>query len=202
MLHIAERKELYRFLARFFAYPDAGLVASLARGDAARLAGLVSIGIPPVAQGTPVLRDLEVGYTDLFINRLGGAPVPPYGSVYLDPEAALMGESSQKVHAAYREEGLSLDGGGEPPDFLATELEFLYFLVEREEQALACENPAGAAEASVGQKRFFDGLFYPWAREFCHRLAEETTGHPLYLWGGRLLGAFCQDEKGWMERRV
>lgn len=201
MLHFAERKELYRFLARLFAYPDTDLVASLEQGEGALLAGLVSVGGPPEVRGCGDLRELEVGYTDLFINRLGGAPTPPYGSVYLDPQATLMGESSQKVQAAYRDEGLSLDGGGEPPDFIATELEFLYYLVDREGAALARGDVAEAARLTASQKRFFAELFFPWVMEFCDRLAEETMGHPLYLWGGRLLGAFCHAEKEWLDKR-
>ncbi len=202
MLHVAERKELYRFLASLFVYPDVGMVTSLGQEGATLLAGLVSVGAPPAAEGDSALRELEVGYTDLFINRLGGAPAPPYGSVYLDSEAALMGESSQKVHAAYREEGLSLDGGGEPPDFIATELEFLYYLVEREEAALARGDVAGAAEATDSQRRFFEQLFYPWVMVLCDRLAAETMGHPLYLWAARVLESFCRSEKEWFDRRI
>lgn len=201
MLHVSERKQLYRFLAGLFAYPDQELVAALARGEAMaamRLTG--SDDPPPTLPDDEPLADLEAGFTDLFINRLGGVPAPPYGSVYLEQAGNLMGASTLKVLDAYRREGLSLEGSGEPPDYLATELEFLYYLVGQEEEALQGRQVETAREFSLKQRAFVSELLMPWLPIFCRRLEAAPGGHPLYLWSGRLLRRFGELEEEWLQR--
>lgn len=198
MLHVSERKRLYSFIARLFSYPDAELLAALQDDDAALAARV--LGEPPPDSGKVTVRDLEVAYTDLFINRLGGAPAPPYGSVYLEEGGQLMGQTSLHAGEAYRAEGLSLGGSGEPPDFLSTELEFLYYLVTKEEDALGRKDIAAAREALRRQADFCRALLHPWIPLFCRKLAEDEEGHPFYLWGGRLLEEFCRLENDWLER--
>jgi TorA maturation chaperone TorD len=200
MLHVSERKLLYRFLARLFAYPDQELLDTLARGEADEAARLVGIEPPPALDAVDPLQDLEVGFTEQFINRLGGIPAPPYGSVYLEQDGILMGQSSLRALEAYRVEDLSLEGGGEPPDYLATELEFLFYLVSQEEEALSRRDVEGARDKTVKQMAFVSELLIPWVSVFCSRVEKDQLAHPLYLWGCRLLERFCAMEKDWLER--
>jgi TorA maturation chaperone TorD len=201
MLHISERKRLYAFLARIFSYPDRELTAALQDGEAAEVGGLLlTTPAPPATLSSTI--ELETAYTDLFINRLGGAPAPPYGSVYLERDERLMGQTSLHVAAAYRAEGLSLEGSGEPPDFLPTELEFLYYLVEQEEQALGRRDPAAAHAVLARQADFCRTLLHPWMPAFCVRLETDAQTHPLYRWAAGLLQEFCRVEEEWLERVV
>ncbi len=200
MLHVSERKLLYRFLAQLFAYPDPQLIDALARGDAEEAARLTGIEAPPALLEDDVLLDLETGFTSQFINRMGGVPAPPYGSLYLEQDGILMGQSSLKVLEAYRAEDLALEGGGEPPDYLATELEFLYYLVGQEEEALARRDVEGARDKTVKQRAFVSELLGPWVPVFCRRVETDERAHPLYLWGCRLLERFCAIEQDWLER--
>jgi len=201
MLHVSERKQLYRFLAGLFAYPDPELTAALARGEAAEAARLTGLDeAPPTLSEDDPLADLEAGFTDLFINRLGGVPAPPYGSIYLEQAGILMGASTLKVLDAYRKEGLSLEGSGEPPDYLATELEFLYYLVVQEEEALQGRQVETARDFSLKQRAFVSELLTPWLPVFCRRLETAPGGHPLYRWGGRLLRRFGEMEEDWLKR--
>ena len=201
MLHVSERKQLYRFLAGLFAYPDQELVTALVRGEAAEAVRLTGFEeAPPVLAEYDPLAELEAGFTDLFINRLGGVPAPPYGSIYLEQAGILMGASTLKVLDAYRREGLSLEGSGEPPDYLATELEFLYYLVGQEEEALQQRQVEAARDFSLKQRAFVSELLSPWLPVFCRRMEAAPGGHPLYLWGGRLLRRFGELEEDWLKR--
>ena len=201
MLHVSERKQLYRFLAGLFAYPDQELLTALVRGEAAEAVRLTGFEeAPPVLAEYDPLAELEAGFTDLFINRLGGVPAPPYGSIYLEQAGILMGASTLKVLDAYRREGLSLEGSGEPPDYLATELEFLYYLVGQEEEALQQRQVEAARDFSLKQRAFVSELLSPWLPVFCRRLEAAPGGHPLYLWGGRLLRRFGELEEDWLKR--
>jgi len=199
MLHVSERKRLYAFLARLFSYPDRDLATALQQGEAAEMVRLI-----PAAPASPAIStstiELETAYTDLFINRLGGAPAPPYGSVYLERDERLMGQTTLHVAEAYRSEGLSLEGSGEPPDFLPTELEFLYYLVEQEEQALGRRDLAAARRAVEHQASFCRTLLHPWIPSFGDRLEADDQTHPLYRWGAGLLRTFCRQEQEWLEK--
>lgn len=201
MLHVSERQEMYAFLARLFSYPDRELVNALVGGGATKAAARVP-GVNAQVPRSTDLRELEVAYTGLFLNRLGGAPAPPYGSVYLEPAGQLMGETTRKVAAVYRAEGLSLEGNGEPADFLPTELEFLYYLVGEGKTALAHPDLPAARAALMHQREFSRTFMHPWVPIFCRRIEEDATAHPFYRWGVLLLAAFCRQEADWLESFV
>ena len=201
MLHVSERKRLYAFLARLFSYPDRKLTEALRLGEAAEVGSLLlTTPAPPAALSSAM--DLETAYTALFINRLGGAAAPPYGSVYLDGDERLMGATTRQVAEAYRAEGLSLEGSGEPADFLPTELEFLYYLVEQEEQALGRCDSAAARHSLAKQSSFCQLFLHPWVTVFCDRIEADGQAHPLYLWAAGLLREFCRQEREWLTRVV
>ncbi len=147
-----------------------------------------------------LLKELQIAYTGLFINRLGGAPALPYGSVYLEGEKRLVGESTRRVATAYDAEGLSVQEGDEPPDFLATELEFLYFLLEQEEKALKRQDVAAARATGAKQAGFVQAFLLPWVFTFSDRVQQTPDAHPLYRWGAALLARFFHHERQWLER--
>lgn len=201
MLHVAERKRFYRFFAALFAYPDQELLTQLAGDTPVALAkALRELDPPPSLAKENPLTELQIAFTGLFINRLGGAPAPPYGSVYLEDDGRLLGPSSRKVGEIYREAGLALEGSVEPPDYLATELEYLYFLVDQEEQAFGRRDLAAAKAATSRQAAFARQFLHPWVGEFCQRLEQDSAVHPLYLWGARALARFCDIEKVWLAK--
>jgi len=196
MLHISQRQRVYAFFVQLFSYPDAELLAEL-QGETPNELGQLLAAAPP-APADLALEKLQETFTGLFISRHGGVPAPPYGSVYLD-EGTLMGASTLRVAEAYREAGLVIDGSSEPPDFLATELEYLYFLVGREEEGFKSRDVAAARQATGRQLAFLNDLLLPWLAIFVERL-EQAGADPLYLWGAQRLLAFCRDEQAWLAR--
>lgn len=78
---------------------------------------------------------LLLDYTRLF---LGPSHIlaKPYGSVWLEGEKTVMGDSTMAVLDLYREGGFDIDDEFlELPDHVAVELEFLYLLIFRENEA-------------------------------------------------------------------
>lgn len=201
MFSVTERKELYAFLAQLFSYPDAELLVALHRPRLADLLARIP-GIPAAAPSLAslTLADLEVAYTALFINRLGGVPAPPYGSVYLDGDGQLMGASSRNVAAWYTQEGLQLDTAGEPPDHLPTELEFLYYLIDQEGQALGRRDVLVAREWTAKQAAFGSAHLFAWVPQFAERLLADAEVAEPYRWGVRLLETFCRQEDEWLAK--
>ena len=202
MLHVSQRRQLYALFSTLFSYPDRTMLEQLVSGQLLQPALLLEQAEPlPVLAGEDDLEALQVAFTDLFINRRGGVPAPPYGSVYLDAGAQLHGLSTREVAAAYQTEGLVFEQSStEPADYLATELEFLYFLVTKEEQGFERRELKAAQAAVAKQARFFRELFLPWVPQFCQRIAAESPAPPFYRWSADRLGYFCTLEQEWLSR--
>ncbi len=192
MLSPFERKMIYAFLASLFHYPDEQTIEAAGSLDEKTLEGIFpGLSSPEV----PPLAELQTAYTGQFINRLGGIPAPPYGSVYLEKEARVVGQSTLAVAGLYTSAGLSLEQSSEPADYLPTELEFLYYLTEGEEQAREQQNLSTARRWVASQADFFNNFFNPWVIPFCERLTADEQAHPCYLWAAELLRRFAKLEK-------
>jgi len=188
-----QRQELYRLFARIFSYPDKAMIEDLA-DEIAAVAGLLSQD-SPLLEPFPQLNDLEVDYTELFISKRGGVPAPPYGSVYLEAAGQLMGQTTLCVLRAYEGEGLSHEEGGEPPDLISTELEFLYYLVGKEMEALSLDDLVTAQTFRQKQIDFCHTLLQPWIKQFCQRILATESPAPVYRWAAEMLLVFCQHEE-------
>ncbi|AMV71217.1 molecular chaperone TorD family protein [Desulfuromonas carbonis] len=202
MLHVSQRRQLYAMFSTLFSYPDRVILEQLVSGQLLQPAQLLDqdAQLPKLA-GENDLEALQVAFTDLFINRRGGVPAPPYGSVYLDAGEQLHGPSTGEVAQAYQAAGLVFEQSStEPADFLATELEFLYFLVGKEEQGFERRDLQAAQSAVIRQARFFQRLFAPWIPEFCGRIAAEPSAHPVYAWAAARLACFCATEQEWLTK--
>ncbi len=73
---------------------------------------------------------LEAAYVRLFVSCRGGIAAPLYQSCYSHDGAPLMGPPAVRMQQRLADAGLvRATGAVEPPDHLAVELEYLYFLV-------------------------------------------------------------------------
>jgi len=126
-------------------------------------AGARRLGEEFVAEGAD---DLLLDYTRLF---LGPTHIiaKPYGSVWLERQTTLMGESTLAVLALYKEGGFEMDQEfRELPDHIAAELEFLYLLIFRENAAHQTVKPEAVHEISNLRKRFLGEHLGRWIGSF------------------------------------
>jgi TorA maturation chaperone TorD len=118
--------------------------------------------------------DLSVEYAKLFVGPFE-LKAPPYGSVYLDKEKRVMGDSTMEVIKAYQEQGLSIDDEfKEVPDHISAELEFMYYLVHKEVEALEKGDKKRALNWIEPQEAFFSTFLKPWVPPFCEKIKEGT----------------------------
>ena len=118
--------------------------------------------------------ELLVEYSRLFLGPFG-VIAPPYGSVYLDGERRVMGDSTMEVIRMYRNEGLSGSvDTRELPDHVGVELEFMSYLVFREIKALETSDLRAAGEFVEKQERFSGEFLRRWIPPFCERIKENT----------------------------
>ena len=161
----ARRAAVYEVLTYGFSEPTLGFIEAVASEQttallkeavvgqssdadayAAGLASLSRAAASMSAQGSvAALRDMQVEYARLFTGP-GRTAVKCYASEYLDADqngkARLNGPAAVFASTAYAAEGATLaEHRGELPDHASVELEFLYHLCLREEQAWeACDD--------------------------------------------------------------
>ncbi len=118
--------------------------------------------------------DLLVEYAGLFVGPFG-LKAPPYGSVYLDGDRRVMGNSTMEVIRMYQDEGLSGNNeSNELPDHIAVELEFMSFLIFKEIEAMIKFDLGTALGAVEKQNRFLGEFLGRWVEPFCEKIKEGT----------------------------
>ncbi len=119
---------------------------------------------------------LLIDYTRLFI---GPAQIvaKPYESVWLDVQESTMGNSTLEVLDIYRDGGFEIDDAfRDLPDHIAVELEFLYLLIFRENQAHRRGDLAELRAVDDLKRRFLHGHLGRWVGPFANavRAGAET----------------------------
>ncbi|MGD9034741.1 MAG: molecular chaperone TorD family protein [Desulfobacteraceae bacterium] len=121
------------------------------------------------------LVDLKADYARLFSGPYT-LLAPPYGSVYLDGERKVMGDSTVEVRGTYRRAGLDIsEDFHDAPDHIAAELEFMYFLIFKEVEALKESDVGRAIDFLSQQKAFLTDHLCAWGPQFTERVEEAAA---------------------------
>ncbi len=161
---LCARADVYRLLSACYYQPEAVFLDEDVFGQ---LASSMADAIPSLVSEINALEEyfraagvdaLLLDYSQLFLGPFV-IPAKPYGSAYLDGIKVVMGDSTMRVRALYREGGFEVDADFlELPDHVAVELEFLYLLCWRIAHAEADER-----SRLVGVKdRFLDEHLGRW----------------------------------------
>jgi len=190
VLDPGERKMLYAFLSVLFRHPDEQTMAAVEGvGPDTFTTVFPGLAAPPIVS----LAELQDDYRHLFLGASGKPPAPPYGSVYLEKSGS-EGHSTRIVANLYASAGLGTEESPEPPDYLATELEFLYYLTEGEEQSREERVAVPSHRWLASQADFFHNFFAPWIDPFCARIEADQPARPFYRWAAELLRRFVEAE--------
>ncbi|OGW27470.1 MAG: hypothetical protein A2X56_11170 [Nitrospirae bacterium GWC2_57_13] len=175
------RRDCYKLLAACFYEPQKKLF--LDENVFSVLGDLLTDVCPEAARysdklATTVMQyneeELLVEYARLFVgpNEL---LAPPYGSVYLEEGGKVMGESTARVMDFYKSEGLSMDDSFENlPDHITAEMEFMYYLVYHEVEALEKNDREKAMYFLNRQEAFLRIFLDGWTVPFCAKIKEGT----------------------------
>jgi TorA maturation chaperone TorD len=137
--------------------------------------------------------DLAVEYARLFVGPFE-LKAPPYGSIYLDGERRVMGDSTMEVVRIYEKAGLATDKEfKELPDHIAVELEFMYYLIYKEVEALEKLEKDKALALEETRNHFFNRFLSPWVPSFCQKIKEATDNH-FYLALANCLSTFVTNQ--------
>ena len=121
--------------------------------------------------------ELLVDYTRLFLGPVD-ILAKPYGSVWLDADAPLMGDSTMAVLQHYEDAGFEVDEGfRDLQDHIAVELEFLYVLLFREAEAHLRHDTATLAGLTRMRLRFLADHLGQWVSPFAAAVATGAMTH-------------------------
>ena len=166
------RENLSRLLAACYYQPGPefaeekvfdSMLAAAARLHPALAADARRLGEDYAAEGHEALL---LDYTRLF---LGPSHIiaKPYGSVWLEGDNTVMGKSTMAVLELYQEGGFDMsEEFREVPDHIAVELEFLYLLIYRENEAQRNGQPEALEAMTALRKRFLDEHLSRWIEPF------------------------------------
>lgn len=181
-----QRGDCFKLLAACFYPPQRNvLLEEEVLENLSRLLGAVCPEAVPFAEGMARTleraadEELAVAHAKLFVGPFE-LQAPPYGSLYLESRKRLMGDTTMEVLEMYQRAGLVLSSDfQDAPDHIAAELEFMYFLIAKELQALRM----GDREAAFGylkmQREFHDKYLRPWIEPFGERI-RTTSEHEFY----------------------
>ena len=112
------------------------------------------------------MQTLLIDYTRLFLGPMQ-ILAKPYGSFWLSGESKLMQDSSMDVLELYEQGGFEIDEAfHELPDHVAVELEFLYLLIFKHNQARAEHAPDASAALAALRQRFLATHLGVWIEPF------------------------------------
>jgi putative dimethyl sulfoxide reductase chaperone len=191
-----QRGDCFKLFAACFYPPERNLLLEEeVPENLSRLLGAVCPEAVPFAEGMAGTLEqaadveLAVAHAKLFVGPFG-LQAPPYGSLYLEPRKRLMGDTTVEVLEMYRRAGLGLSSDfQDAPDHIAAELEFMYFLIAKELQALSTRDREGAFGYLKVQQEFHDKYLRPWIEPFADRI-RTASEHEFYTLLAESLSTF------------
>ena len=183
--HESSRMAVFRILSDCFFLPDSGLSEKLEdlEFNMLHVCETAVVFIQEMRKefrASAKLEHLEVDFSKLFVGPYQ-LSAPPYGSVYLEIERKMMGDSTQDVRNRYREAGLdTAKTFKDAPDHISAELEFMYYLIFKEIEALSNSNTETAIGFIQKQKSFLEDHLMVWVPEFANNIVGNAE-NPFYL---------------------
>lgn len=187
MNEVCQRAETYKFLSECYYLPDeqfAQKVVDFVQTNQffAELGSCVSADFE--------LESLKIDFSQLFVGPFK-LLAPPYGSFYLE-DSRLMGDSTVDVRDWYEKEGLDIVIK-DVPDHIAMELEFVYYLIAKQIEAIEDSNAQEAQSYLQKQSSFLKTHLARWLPKFAENVQQYAqTG--FYAKLALLTNNFVQNE--------
>ncbi len=165
---VYQRADSYKFLSECYYLPDEELIEKIVDVvQTDRFFAELEDHIPPAVE----LDSLKIDFTRLFIGTFK-LLAPPYGSFYLENNR-IMGDSTIDISKLYQDERLDIVIK-DVPDHIALELEFTYYLVAKQIQAINEENFRGIQLYQQKQKSFLHSHLSRWLPEFVENVQKNA----------------------------
>ena len=179
VIHELSRMAVFRLLSDCFFLPDPGLSEKLQNLEF-NMTNVCETAVPFIQnmrkefKAGANLEPLEVDFAKLFVGpyKLAAAP---YGSVYLEGERKMMGNSTIDAKNRYQEAGLDTAiNFKDAPDHIAVELEFMHFLIFKEMEAIDLGDDNIIITYLLYQQSFLNDHLGAWVSEFTDKVTNNA----------------------------
>jgi len=174
------RGETYKFLSECYYLPSPALIEMLDSLEE-RLGSVCAEACRHVSRmkeelaGATDLDEMKIDYARLFVGPYE-LLAPPYGSVYLDTERRVMGDSTLEARKMYRDVGVDVaDAFRDLPDHIAAELEFMHFLIFKEIEAITRCDANRAMDYLEKQQVFLEKHLAAWVPRFVQHVVKSDS---------------------------
>jgi TorA maturation chaperone TorD len=182
-----KRASSYKLLSEAYYLPDSKLIHSIANAaQTDRFFADLACHVQPDFD----LESLKIDYTRLFVGPFK-LLAPPYGSVYFE-DNKLMGDSTIDVTKRYADEGLDVVIK-DAPDHITMELEFMYYLVAKQIEAITDENLQMLQTCQQKQFSFLQTHLGRWLPAFTENV-QKNAQTEFYRDLARLTDTFVQKD--------
>ena len=177
--HESSRMTAFQILSDCFFLPDPGLSEKLEDLEF-NMTNVCETVVPLIQnmrkefKAGADLEPLKVDFAKLFVGpyQLSAAP---YGSIYLEGERKMMGNSTLDVRKRYRDAGLdTAKTFKDAPDHISAELEFMHYLIYKEIEAFANSDIEKAIAFIQKQKFFLEDHLMAWVPQFVANIIEHA----------------------------
>ncbi len=202
--HETARQDIYKNLANCYHMPEETLSTNLdvLSGQLLNLNSEAASYIDCMQCELNTGSDLEllkIEFTRLFIGPYS-LPAPPYGSVYIEKERKVMGDSTMDAQKRYKNCGLDISSNfKEVPDHITVELEFMFFLIFKEIESIRSNVPEQAQEIVLHQKSFLIEHLNMWIPDFTDCVIEHA-GTEFYRNLAKATRVFVAEEFEYLEK--
>lgn len=192
------KADVYRLLSACYYQPEDAFLEEAVYTQLVTALKQCATDLAPLAQqlDEAARRDgvdtLLLDYSRLFLGPVE-IPAKPYGSIYLEGEKVVMGDSTVNAKSYYRAADFEIaDDFREVPDHVAVELEYLYQL-----SFLQIHGATSAAEKDWDklEQQFLTEHLGRWIAPFTEKMVEHA-GTDFYRLLGKLTQAFIARQKG------
>lgn len=176
LLYETNRRDSYKLVSACYYLPEENTLEKLAELETA-----LGHACPEAVENIAKMRiwtdlaQLRVDYSKLFAGPFK-LLAPPYGSVYLEDKREVMGDSTIDARNRYKEAGLDISGRVmEAPDHIGIELEFMYYLIFKEIEAIDQRDLESAINYLEKQKAFLERHLGRWVTRFTDNVEQNAT---------------------------
>ena len=180
----SSRMETFLLLSDCYRLPDQTLLEKINHPEnhLANFSESISLVVKQMrseSDANTLIEQLKIDHSKLFVGPYN-LLAPPYGSVYLDGERKIMGDSTLDVIRRYREAGLqTADSFKDAPDHISAELDFMYYLIFKELEAISGSDIQSAIGYVLMHQAFLEDHLMAWTHEFAASIKKHAE-NPFY----------------------
>jgi DMSO reductase family type II enzyme chaperone len=187
------RSAVYGLLAWAFAYPERGTTQTAAPAmELAALPDTIATSARVLVEVMPPAPEREAAFTELFTHS-SSRDCPVHETAYTAYEIFQQTQQMADIAGFYAAFGVETGAGGERPDHISVELEFMQYLALKEAYARQHLGVARVRQCRRAQRLFLQEHLGGWGPAFGRRL-EALDASGWYGRAGRLLAAWLEQD--------